>query len=105
MKLIATGNTAEVFEYDEDKILKLFKTGYPFDAVQKEFNNTVIMNRTSIHIPKAYEIIEYEDRHRIVFQKVLGKDLLSEYLENPSDEKIACRNIFGTADCTWQLWI
>ena len=31
MKLIATGNTAEVFEYKEDKVLKLFKAGYPLE--------------------------------------------------------------------------
>ena len=46
MKLIATGNTAEVFEYKEDKVLKLFKPGYPVEQIQREFNNTVIMNRT-----------------------------------------------------------
>ncbi len=45
MKLIAIGNTAEVFEYGEDKVLKLFKPGYPVEQIQREFNNTVIMNR------------------------------------------------------------
>lgn len=45
MKLIATGNTAEVFEYKEDKVLKLFKAGYPLEQIQREFNNTVIMNK------------------------------------------------------------
>ena len=46
MNLIATGNTAEVFEYEEDKVLKQFKAGYPLKQIQREFNNTVIMNRT-----------------------------------------------------------
>lgn len=89
MKLIAKGNTAEVFEYGEDKVLKLFKPGYPVEQIQREFNNTVIMNRTCVHTPKAFEIVEQEDRHGIVFQKILGTDLFSEYLKNPSDEKIA----------------
>ena len=48
MKLIATGNTAEVFEYEEEKVLKLFKAGYPLELIQREFNNIVIMNRTCI---------------------------------------------------------
>ena len=89
MKLIAKGNTAEVFEYEEDKVLKLFKPGYPVEQNQLEFNNTVIMNRICVHTPKAFEIVEQEDRHGIVFQKILGTDLFSEYLKNPSDEKIA----------------
>lgn len=89
MKLIAKGNTAEVFEYGEDKVLKLFKPGYPVEQIQREFNNTVIMNRICVHTPKAFEIVEHAGRHGIVFQKIVGVDLLSEYLKNPSDEKIA----------------
>lgn len=89
MKLIAKGNTAEVFEYGEDKVLKLFKPGYPVEQIQREFNNTVIMNRICVHTPKAFEIVEHAGRHGIVFQKIVGVDLFSEYLKNPSDEKIA----------------
>ena len=89
MKLIAKGNTAEVFEYGEDKVLKLFKPGYPVEQIQREFNNTVIMNRICVHTPKAFEIVEHAGRHGIVFQKIIGVDLFSEYLKNPSDEKIA----------------
>ena len=89
MKLIAKGNTAEVFEYGEDKVLKLFKPGYPVEHIQREFNNTVIMNRICVHTPKAFEIVEHAGRHGIVFQKIVGVDLFSEYLKNPSDEKIA----------------
>ena len=98
MKLIAKGNTAEVFEYGEDKVLKLFKPGYPVEQIQREFNNTVIMNRICVHTPKAFEIVEQEDRHGIVFQKILGTDLFSEYLKNPSDEKVAAEILVDLTD-------
>ena len=98
MKLIATGNTAEVFEYEEDKVLKLFKAGYPLEQIQREFNNTVIMNRTCVHTPKTFEIVEHEGRHGIVFQKIIGVDLLSEYLKNPSDEKVAAEILVDLTD-------
>ena len=98
MKLIATGNTAEVFEYEEDKVLKLFKAGYPLEQIQREFNNTVIMNRTCVHTPKTFEIVEHEGRHGIVFQKIIGVDLLSEYLKNPSDEKVAAEILVNLTD-------
>ena len=98
MKLIATGNTAEVFEYEEDKVLKLFKAGYPLEQIQREFNNTVIMNRTCVHTPKTFEIVEHEGRHGIVFQKIIGVDLLSEYLKNPSDEKVAAEILVNLSD-------
>ena len=98
MKLIAIGNTAEVFEYGEDKVLKLFKAGYPLEQIQREFNNTVIMNRTCVHTPKTFEIVEHEGRHGIVFQKIIGVDLLSEYLKNPSDEKVAAEILVDLTD-------
>ena len=98
MKLIATGNTAEVFEYEEDKVLKLFKAGYPLEQIQREFNNTVIMNKICVHTPKAFEIVEHEGRHGIVFQKNIGVDLLSEYLKNPSDEKVAAEILVNLSD-------
>lgn len=98
MKLIAIGNTAEVFEYKEDKVLKLFKAGYPLEQIQREFNNTVIMNRTCVHTPKPFEIVEHEGRHGIVFQKIIGVDLLSEYLKNPSDEKVAAEILVNLSD-------
>lgn len=98
MKLIAIGNTAEVFEYEEDKVLKLFKAGYPLEQIQREFNNTVIMNRTCVHTPKTFEIVEHEGRHGIVFQKIIGVDLLSEYLKNPSDEKVAAEILVNLTD-------
>ena len=93
MKLIATGNTSEVFEYDEGKVCKLFKDGYPLDNIKREFDNTLLMNTTSINTPKAYEIIEHDGRHGIVFDKITGVDLLSEFLKNPTDENLAAEII------------
>ena len=98
MKLIAIGNTAEVFEYKEDKVLKLFKAGYPLEQIQREFNNTLIINRTCVHTPKTFEIVEHEGRHGIIFQKIIGVDLLSEYLKNPSDEKVAAEILVDLTD-------
>ena len=98
MKLIAKGNTAEIFEYGEDKVLKLFKAGYPLKQIQREFNNTVVMNRTCVHTPKTFEIVEHAGRHGIVFQKILGTDLFSEYLKNPSDEKVAAEILVDLTD-------
>lgn len=89
MKLLATGNTAEVFEYEDNKVLKLYKSGYPFDAIQLEYNNSLIMNKSPINTPKVYELIEQDGRNGIIFQKITGSDLLSEYLQNPTDTELA----------------
>ncbi len=84
MKQIATGNTAEVFDYGEDKILKLFKAGYPVENIRREFSNSSLVNKSGIPSPKVYEIIfeaEY-GRTGIVYEKISGKDLLQEVMSN-----------------------
>jgi len=91
MKLLATGNTAEVFEYGDDKVLKLYKSGYPFDAVQREYNNTLIMNKSPVKTPKVYEIVKQDGRDGIIFQKISGIDLLTEYFKNPGDQETSTR--------------
>ena len=58
----------------------------------------MIMNRTCVHTPKTFEIVEHEGRHGIVFQKIIGVDLLSEYLKNPSDEKVAAEILVDLTD-------
>lgn len=97
MNLIATGNTAEVFEYGEDKVLKLFKAGYPLEYIKMEFNNTVIMNKSPILTPKVYEIVEVDGRHGIVFQKISGTDLYAEFFKNPEDAEAGMRMLSDLA--------
>lgn len=92
MPLIATGNTAEVFDYADGKILKLFKDGYPEDSIKMEFNNVAVVNKQGIPSPKVYEIVYVENRCGIVYEKLTGNDLLKEIfacLENlPAVEKL-----------------
>ena len=84
MKQIAIGNTAEVYDYEEGKIIKLFKAGYPVENIEREFNNSAIVNNAGIPSPKAYEILyEFaEGRTGIVFEKICGNDLLQEVMGN-----------------------
>lgn len=39
MKVIAKGNTAEILEYNENQICKLFNWGHPKMYVEHEFDN------------------------------------------------------------------
>ncbi len=87
MKQIAAGNTAEVYDYGEGKILKLFKAGYPEDAIRREYNNSLLVNKSGIHSPKVYEILfeAADDRSGIVYEKISGHDLLQEVMSNIQD--------------------
>ena len=39
MKIIASGNTADIIELNENQVCKLFHLGYPKIYVQHEFDN------------------------------------------------------------------
>lgn len=84
MKQIAIGNTAEVYDYEEGKILKLFKPGYLVEDIHREFNNSALVNKLGIPSPKAYEILSdvMNGRTGIVYEKIDGHDLLQEVMAN-----------------------
>lgn len=73
---IGEGNTATVYEWEAGKVLKLFRKGYPVQAVEREFLNACAVNELSFAKPKAYEIIRCEEQTGIVYDKVEGESLL-----------------------------
>lgn len=75
-KKIGVGNTATVYEWEENKILKLFHQGYPKEAVEKEFQNASLIWAMDFEKPKAYEIISYEEKIGIVYDRLGGESLL-----------------------------
>lgn len=52
MKLIGIGRTAKVYEFDSNRVVKVFNNDYPFEAVKKEFTNSQELNKYQIPIPK-----------------------------------------------------
>lgn len=89
MKRIGKGNTAEVYDVGEGKILKLFVEGYPKLAVEHEYENAKIMQRFQLPVPICFEMTELNNRSGIVYEKVSGCDLY-EYMikKNAGDEGI-----------------
>jgi ribosomal protein L22 len=82
MKLIGIGRTAEIYNYSEDKIIKLFYQDYN-ENVQREFKiNLLIQNKFS-NTAKAYEKTVFENRKGIIFNKINGKSLLKIMFERP----------------------
>jgi len=75
-ELIGKGNTADVFDIGSNKVIKLFKAGYPKNSVEKEFENSRLINESDIHTVKSYELIEYKGRYGITYDKIDGISML-----------------------------
>lgn len=88
MNLIATGNTAEVYDTGDGTVCKLFKQGYDKNAIQLEINNTKIINQTGLNTPKFFKQIEIENRTGIIYSKIEGSSLLQESENCKTPEQI-----------------
>ena len=75
-KILGVGNTATVYEWEENKVLKLFNRGYPQRAVEKEFHNAKAISGMDFAKPRAHEIIFLEEQVGIIYDKVEGESLL-----------------------------
>lgn len=75
-KIIGVGNTAEVYDYGNGKVCKLFFEGYPYEYVELEYKNANEIYLHKLSIPQPFEIVSENNRYGIVYEKVEGKTLL-----------------------------
>lgn len=88
-KKIGIGNTACVYEWEDGKVIKLFNQGYPMDAIEKEYYNSLVLNNLNFLKPKAYEMISYKDKIGIIYDKINGESLLDWIFKNGDIHKCA----------------
>lgn len=93
MKMISQGNTAEVFHYGESKVLKLFRPNMPREAVFAEYEKICIIQSVLQNVPKAHEIILYENRYGIIYEKIAGSDMIKTMLLKPYRLKSCARRL------------
>ncbi len=54
---IQKGNTAEVFDYDGERVCKLFYQEMPYEYIQQEFENAGKLFELGIRVPEVFEIV------------------------------------------------
>jgi len=84
MKPIAVGRTAEIMEYDNEQVLKLFRSDLPEQLIGLEFNNSKAVHETGVHCPKPIDIREYAGRKGILYARISGSTMLQTLFQNPS---------------------
>lgn len=96
---IAEGNTAEIFEIGDKKVLKLFKTGYSKSTVYHEYDNHCMVSRVMENIPEMFEFVEKNQRFGFTMEKVQGKSLASLMLGHDTFEQ--AMEIFTSLHKNW----
>ncbi|MDE6597071.1 MAG: phosphotransferase [Clostridia bacterium] len=82
-KLICQGNTAEVFLYDKNKILKLFRKDFPLEIISTELDIAKLISSDLVFVPKVFVLVKYKNRYGILYEKISGKDMIAEMLRKP----------------------
>lgn len=76
-KLIGVGNTANIYEWKNGQVIKLFNEEYPKQSVEKEFKNAKNIRNCEFSKPQVYQIVNYKQKTGIIYDKIEGESLLS----------------------------
>ncbi len=82
-KLIARGRTAEVYSLAENQVLKLFFDWVSPESVQKEHEITRLAYQAEAPVPKVYDLVQEENRHGIIYERITGPTMLKLLISNP----------------------
>ncbi|MGM1048093.1 MAG: aminoglycoside phosphotransferase family protein [Bacillota bacterium] len=83
IKLIGQGRTADIFEHQDGKVLKLYKQEFPLDAINQEFAVSKFVYSLGIKTPRPFEIIQVNSRTGVIFERVFGISLLKVMTMKP----------------------
>lgn len=89
-KLIGMGATADVYEWGTDKVIKLFHSGYPVEAITREYYNALAVKHFTFAKAVAYELKTLPNGFGIVYSRLQGESLL-DYVMRTGD-------VIGTAN-------
>ncbi|MCM3039137.1 phosphotransferase [Paenibacillus motobuensis] len=83
MKQIGQGRTADIYEVDESRILKLYKKDIFHEAVEIEFSVSQFVYSLGMNTPKPLDLLWQDERRGIIFQRVSGGSLLDAITRRP----------------------
>jgi tRNA A-37 threonylcarbamoyl transferase component Bud32 len=83
LKRIGAGRTASIFQYGHDKVIKLFKSTFPQQAIDEEFEIGRCLNSSGLSIPTTYEIVEVNHTKGILLNFIEGRSMLQNLASKP----------------------
>ena len=80
---IGEGLTAEIYQYNGSRVVKLFREGVSASAAMYEAKIGRIVYSAGLPAPEVGEIVECEGRAGILFEEILGDSMLDVLSSNP----------------------
>lgn len=80
---IGEGASAEIFAWDDDKILKLYHEGASPGEADQEAVYASIAYDVGLNTPAVIDTITIENRQGIIFERVHGVTMVEAIMANP----------------------
>ena len=81
--MIARGRTAEIFEWKDSQILKVYLEGFPSANVGREAQTSMAVHKAGLPVPAMEGIVEVDGRLGIVFERIEGPSMLAVLISKP----------------------
>jgi thiamine kinase len=83
LRLIGQGREAEVFEWQDGRVLKLLRASGPSTALAFEIAALEVARSAGISVPQVYEEVVIDGRTGLVMERLEGPDLLTIIGQKP----------------------
>lgn len=80
---LARGRTADVFEWDDGYILKLFHNWFPLEDVEYEMKIARAVHVSGVKSPAVKELVQVQGRNGLIYELVRGDSLLTMFQRKP----------------------
>ncbi|WP_068498435.1 aminoglycoside phosphotransferase family protein [Paenibacillus kribbensis] len=81
--MIGKGMTAEVYEWGNQQVLKLYYDGYQPERVRFEAEIGRAVKEAGVPAPGVYEMLEEEGRHGLLYERIPGVSMLAMIQSSP----------------------
>ena len=81
--LLGKGMTADVYQWGQDKVLKLYKEGYREEWIKREGAIGRKIHEAGVPSPAIYDMVEIDGRKGIILQRIFGKSMLAILEKEP----------------------
>jgi aminoglycoside phosphotransferase (APT) family kinase protein len=83
LQKIAEGREAEMFAWEDDRVLRLYRRGFSSGEAERQARLLDIAAACGIRVPAEYGLVEVEGRPGLVLERIEGPDLLTELGAKP----------------------
>jgi len=80
---LARGRTAEIFDWDETHILKLFHDWFSLEDIEYEFKIAKAVHAGGVKAPAVKKIVQVHGRNGLIYERIHGKTMFALLKRQP----------------------